>query len=87
MPTPIDRSIVQPAARACRTVALGVISGIYRRLGHDEIEARIAARPQREQALIVGLTLCGLALTSLLFAQFGVIGMLVFLLLVIFVVN
>jgi hypothetical protein len=79
--------ILRPAARMCRTVALGLISGVWRKLGHDEIETRIAARPQNEQRLIFGATLGALALLSFLFAQFGLIGMLVFLLLVIVVVN
>jgi hypothetical protein len=78
---------LQPLGRACRTVAFALIAGFCRRLGHDEVAARMSRRPAREQALIVGATLAGLALTSLLFAQFGAIGMLIFLLLVIVIVN
>lgn len=54
---------------------------------HAEIEARLSARPVGEQALIVAATLAGLALTSLLFAQFGVPGLLVFFVLVVVLVN
>ena len=77
----------EPAARACRNVALGLIGGFCRRLGHDDIAARIAARPPSEQALIVAGALAALALTSLLFAQFGLIGLLAFLIVVIVLVN
>jgi hypothetical protein len=78
---------LQPLGRACRTVAFALIAGFCRRLGHDEVAARIARRPAGEQAMIVAAALAALALTSLLFAQFGAIGMLVFLLLVILIVN
>jgi|OM-RGC.v1.032665783 hypothetical protein len=79
--------ILRPAARACHTVASGVISGFCRRIGQEEIAARLSRRPAREQALITAATLAGLFLTSLLFAQFGLIGMLVFLLLVILLIR
>jgi hypothetical protein len=78
---------LRPVARACRSVAVGLIGGFRRSMTHAEIEARLAARPLSEQTLIVGATLAALALTSLLFAQFGVVGLLVFFVLVVVLVN
>lgn len=79
--------LLEPLARACRNVTLGLIGGVCRRLGQDDIDARLAAQPPREQALIVAATLGALFLTSLLFAQFGLIGLLVFLLAIIVLVR
>lgn len=78
--------ILARAGRLCRTVAAALIAGLTRRDDND-VEARLARRPRGEQALIVGLTLLGLFLTSLLFAQFGWIGMLVFFLIVVLLVR
>ena len=78
---------LRPVARACRSVAVGIIGGFRRSMTHDEIEARLSARPLAEQTLIVAATLVGLAATSLLFAQFGVVGVLVFFVLVVVLVN
>lgn len=71
----------------CRTAAVAVIAGVCRRREIDDINARIAARPVAEQAAITVGVLGALLLISLLAAQFGWIGMLVFWLAVIVVVN
>lgn len=65
-------------ARLCRSVAVALIGGFVRARSHAEIEARIAARPPREQALISGLALVALFLVSLLAAQGRIWGMLAF---------
>jgi len=81
-----DRFLREIWKRA-RRVALAILAGVWRRHSADEIEARISARPPREQAAIVVAVLAGLFLTSVIFAHAGVIGMLVFLLLVILIVR
>ena len=79
--------LLEPVGRISRRVAAAVIAGVYRRMSFEEVEARLAARPAREQAVITGLTLAALGLVSFLFAQFGLVGMPLFLLLVILIVN
>lgn len=71
-------SLATPAALFCRSAAVALIAGIAHRIGFDEVEARLAARPAQEQALLVGATLVALFLAALLAAQAGWIGMLLF---------
>ncbi|MFN6976882.1 MAG: hypothetical protein ACK4OP_02070 [Gemmobacter sp.] len=80
-------SPLAPVARTCRTVAAAVIAGFRR--GHDAeaVEARLARLALRDQAAIVGATLAGLFTASLIAAQFGIAGILVFLLAVIILVR
>jgi hypothetical protein len=66
------------AALRCRNVAVTLISGLVSRLGYREIEDRIAALPLRDQVLVVGGVLAALFLLSLLAAQAGWIGLLLF---------
>jgi hypothetical protein len=66
--------------RQCVTVAAVVIARFRRGETSDRVEARLRARPLREQVLLVGLTLGALFLTALLAAQGGLIGIAVFLL-------
>ena len=78
--------VLARAGRLCRTVAAALIAGLTRRPA-DQVEDRLAGRPVAEQTALVGATLAGLFLVSLLFAQLGWIGMLVFLMLVVLVVR
>ena len=73
--------------QVARRVALGLLAGVMRWRDPDELRARIAALPPRDQAAIVVAVLSGLFLVSLLFARIGLVGMLLFLLLVVIVVD
>jgi hypothetical protein len=81
------RGLVPAAGRLCRTVAVALIAGVRRRETIDEIEERVADLPRADQALIVGTTLGGLFLLSLIAAQFGLVGLGLYLLGVVFLVN
>ncbi len=81
------RSTFRPIEVASRNAAALLISGVARRFGVDDVRDRIEARPPREQAVIVGGTLGFLFLLSLLAAQFGWVGMLIFFLAVIVVAR
>mgnify|MGYP005845583951 CR=1 FL=1 len=80
-------SVLIPLARTGRTVAAALIAGFARRLDADAVEARLRMLPAREQAPIVGATLAGLFVASLLAAQFGLPGLLVFMLAVIALIR
>ncbi|ULB11322.1 hypothetical protein ORIO_15675 [Cereibacter azotoformans] len=73
--------------RAARRSAATLVASLWRGLSSEEVEARIAARPPRDQAAIVAGVLAALFLTSTLFAQAGVVGFLIFLLLVVVLVR
>ncbi|MBL4541812.1 MAG: hypothetical protein JKP97_08395 [Rhodobacteraceae bacterium] len=86
MATAVGRT-VQTAGRMCRTVTIGLIGGVRQRLGHADTEARIEALPAREQAVIVSATLALLFGLALLAAQAGWIGMAVYWLAVILLID
>lgn len=86
MATTLDRILV-PAGNLCRTAASALIAGVWRRLSLEEVEARLKAQPVRDQAAIVAGVLAGLLAASLVAAQFGIVGILVFLLAVVLIVN
>jgi len=84
----MDRDdILNAAWKSARRVAFAILAGFWRRHSSDEIEARLSVRAPAEQNAIVLAVLAGLFLTSLLFAQAGFAGVLVFLLLVILLVH
>ncbi|MBL3570950.1 hypothetical protein BV509_10415 [Rhodovulum sulfidophilum] len=70
-----------------RRVAFAIVARLWWRRPPEEISARLEARPLRDQATIVAAVLTGLFLTSLVFAHAGILGMLVFLLLVILLIR
>jgi hypothetical protein len=82
-----SRKLAARIGTLCRRVAVVVMSGVARRRPIEEIDAALRRRPVREQALITGGILALLLALSLAAAQFGWIGMLVFWLLVIVLVN
>lgn len=86
MATAVART-VESAGRLCRTVAVGLIGGVRRRLGHDDTEAKIEALSAREQALITGTTLLLLLLGALVAAHGGWIGMGAYWLAVILIID
>ncbi|MGP3698430.1 hypothetical protein [Rhodobacter sp. NSM] len=72
---------------AARRTASTLVARFWRGMSAGEAERRLAARPLRDQIAIVGGVLAALFLTSLLFANGGFVGFLLFLLLVVIVVN
>ncbi|ARE39142.1 hypothetical protein RGUI_1001 [Rhodovulum sp. P5] len=79
--------ILREIWKRARRVAFAILAGFWRRHSAEDIETRISRRPDKEQTAIVIAVLAGLFLTSLLFAHFGLIGMLVFLLLVVLIIH
>jgi hypothetical protein len=71
----------------CRNVAAALIAGVWRRRTIHEVRDRLAALPAREEALVLGGVLGALFLLAVLAAQFGAIGLLVYLLAVVLIVN
>ena len=81
------KPVLAPLARQGRTVASAVIAAFRRSEDPETVEARLRRLPARDQALIVGGVLAGMFLTSLLAAQFGIVGVLAFVLAVIILVR
>ncbi len=71
----------------CRNVAVAVIAGVYRRRSTQEVNSAIKARPTEQQIAITAAVLGALLAGCVFAAQFGWIGMLVFWLAVIVLVN
>lgn len=82
-----EQSILAPAGHVCRTVAATLIAGVWRRMSVEEVEGRLKRLGLREQAGLVGGVLGLMLLCSLFAAQFGILGFLAFLLLVVVIVN
>jgi hypothetical protein len=82
----------QPLARLrfgtlCRNVAAALIAGVWRRRSITEVRDRLAGMPPREEAAVIGGVLGLLFLLAVAAAQFGVIGLLLYLLAVVLIVN
>jgi hypothetical protein len=75
------------AGTLCRNVAATLIAGVWRRRGVRDVRDRLAALPARDEAAVVGGVLLLLALLAVAAAQFGPVGLLVYLLAVILVAN
>lgn len=71
----------------CRTSAVALIAGVYRRSSIKEINDQLVARPLQQQVLITLAVLGVLFALCVLAAQFGWIGMLLFWIAVIVLVN
>jgi hypothetical protein len=71
----------------CRNVAAALIAGVWRRRTIREVRDRLAALPPREEAAVVSGTLAALLLLALLAAQFGPVGIVLYLLAVVLIVN
>ena len=80
-------SLGHAAARRCRDVAVALIAAVSRRAGFAEVEARITALSLREQAAITGAVLVLLFGLSLLSAQFGPLGVALYLLAIVLLVR
>jgi hypothetical protein len=82
-----NNQLLVTVGRTCRTVAVAIIAGFRRGQSFDEHETRIAALPVKEQVLLTSLVLSGLFACSLIAAQFGLIGLALFGLGVIFLIR
>lgn len=82
-----DNSRLAPMGQMCRTVAATLIAGVWRRRSIEEVEGRIKTLALREQVGVVGGVLGLMLLLSLFAAQFGILGLLAFLLGVVVLVN
>lgn len=78
---------VQRIGGLCRNVSATLIAGVWRRHSVRDVRDRLAAMPKRDEAMIVGGVLVLLALLAFVAAQFGPVGLLVYLLGVIVVAN
>jgi hypothetical protein len=82
----------QPLARfrpgtLCRNVAAALIAGVWRRRTITEVRDRLAALPAREEAAVIAGVLGLLFVLAVAAAQFGPIGLLLYLLAVVLIVN
>lgn len=75
------------AGTVCRTCAACIIAGLWRRHSLSDVEARLAACPAGQQAVITGGVLLCLILLGFLAAQFGWIGVLVYWMSVILIIR
>jgi hypothetical protein len=80
-------SLGHAAARRCRDVAVACIAAVSRRAGFDEVEARITALSLRDQAAITGAVLVLLFGLSLLAAQFGPLGVALYLVAIVLLIR
>lgn len=83
----MNKAILPRVGELCRTGAVALIAGVYRRRSISDINDRIVARPVSEQAVITIAVFAALFVLSLAAAQFGWIGILLFWLAVVVLVN
>jgi hypothetical protein len=82
----------QPLARfrpgtLCRTVTAALIAGVWRRRSIAEVRDRLAALPPRDEAGVIAGVLGLLFLLAVCAAQFGPLGLLLYLLAVVVIAN
>ena len=80
-------SLLSPLGHVCRTVSATLIAGVWRRRSIEEVEGRIKALSLRDQVGVVAGVLSLMVLLSLFAAQFGILGLLAYLLGVVVLVN
>lgn len=80
-------SLLGPVWVWCKLVTLGVLSGLFRRFGIHELEDTLERLPMRAQLGVVLITFAALSAASVLAASFGLIGLGVFFLAVVLIVN
>ena len=80
-------SLLGPVWAWCKLVTLGVLSGLLRRFGIHELEDTLERLPLRAQLGVVVTTFAALGAASVLAASFGLIGLAVFFLAVVLIVN
>ncbi|MGY6411935.1 MAG: hypothetical protein ACXIUV_13045 [Alkalilacustris sp.] len=85
---PITRpTVLSTIGGLARTVSATLIAGVWRSRTISQVESRIKQLSLRDQGGVVGGVLALLLLLSLFAAQFGIIGLMVFWLAVIVLVN
>ncbi|MEM1233588.1 MAG: hypothetical protein AAGH70_05635 [Pseudomonadota bacterium] len=80
-------TVLTAAGRACRRVAVGLIARAFPRDTLSDVEARIARHTVPRQVLIVGGVLSLLFAGFYVAAQFGWIGLALFIVAVVFLVG
>lgn len=80
-------SLTGKAVAVCRLAASALIAGVARHLSVKDVNDRIAAKTIRDQAFVLGGVILVLLLSAILAAQFGIVGMLVYFLSIIVIVN
>jgi hypothetical protein len=81
------RVLMSELGGRARIVAFALVSGIARLVGLSDYDTILAGKSPQAQRRITVLALAGLLGASLLAAQFGWIGMLVFLMAVVLIIN
>jgi len=81
------RDALKTLGRCCRTVAALLVSGLWPGWRFSDVESRLEALPMRQQTVIVGGTLALLAALAFVAAQAGIVGLLVYLLVVIVIAR
>ncbi|MEL6643181.1 MAG: hypothetical protein AAFQ79_04540 [Pseudomonadota bacterium] len=80
-------SLADKSLGLCRLAASAVIAGVARHLTVKDVNDRIAGKPLRDQVIVLGGVMLALFLAAVFAAQFGIIGMLVYFLSLIILVN
>lgn len=81
------RALMSEIGLRARGVAFALVGGLARLIGKPEVEKSLQDQPQAKQRRITAFALLGLFASSLFAAQFGWVGLLVFLLLVVLIIN
>ncbi|ABV94484.1 hypothetical protein Dshi_2751 [Dinoroseobacter shibae DFL 12 = DSM 16493] len=81
------RALMSGLGQRARVVAFALVAGIARLCGKPEVDKTLRDLPAHKQRRVTVLALSGLLMTSLLAAQFGWIGMLVFFMAVVLIIN
>ncbi|MEM6304793.1 MAG: hypothetical protein AAF744_08740 [Pseudomonadota bacterium] len=82
-----EKSVLHRFAAACRRVCVGVLAPAWPGVTHSELEQRIAALSRSKQCAIVIAVLSFIVACAGFAAQFGVLGLIVFAAVVVFIVG
>lgn len=81
------RTVMLPLARQCRLVSSSLIAAIWRTRTVSEIDAALDRLTVARQTAVVTSVLALLFLLSLFAAQFGLVGLALFWLAVVFIIS
>ena len=85
--TDVTKSLLLPLAQQCRRVASAVIAGPWPGKSEADVEAKLNSLPAGHQVGLVSGVLVLLFLLSLFAAQFGFLGLAIYLLAVVLIVS
>lgn len=85
--TTAPTTLIGKALWICRLAASALIAGFARRLSVKDVNDRIAGKALKDQVLVVGGVLLGLLVAAVFAAQFGIVGMLIYLIALVVIVN